>query len=194
MSHVTFHVSHVTCHVSYVTCHLSHVTFHFIFLFLSQSGGASQWRLCYHWGLPRLVLTEVVFISENFIRHAATNPKCAVLIIVAPLIYHLQWHSHLEHLEKLGITLVLGNSFHPHFRLYYFHRFFGSSSRSCRSLWCRGSGGCCWSWSRSWRRFSICRCRRSRGNDRGELGHRVQLTLQDCCNTREMVREGCPCF
>ena len=87
---------------------------------MSHIFGASWWRLCYQQGLPRLVLTEVVLKKKSFIRLAAANPKLTVLIIVAPLIYHLQWHSHLEHLEKLGITLVLGNSFYPHFRLYYF--------------------------------------------------------------------------
>ena len=59
------HVSNVTCHVSGVTCQLSHVTcqffflFFFFFFFLGQSGEASQGRVCYQRGLPRLVL--VVF-------------------------------------------------------------------------------------------------------------------------------------
>ena len=32
-------------------CHVSHVT--------SQIGGASQWRVCYQWGPPRLVFLEL---------------------------------------------------------------------------------------------------------------------------------------
>ena len=73
MSHVTCHVSCVMCHVSRVKCHLSPVTCHMSkqFFFLTfkllllifftykkngQSGGASQWRVCYQRGLPRLVL------------------------------------------------------------------------------------------------------------------------------------------
>ena len=43
-------MSRVTCHVSYVTCHMSHVRF-----FSGQIGEASQGRVCYQRGLPRLV-------------------------------------------------------------------------------------------------------------------------------------------
>ena len=65
------HVSHFTCHISCVTCLVSHVTCHmsrftcrvshvfcllFFSFFLKQSGGASWWRVCYQWGLPRVVL------------------------------------------------------------------------------------------------------------------------------------------
>ena len=79
VSRVTCHVSRVTCHVSRVTCHMSHVTCHMskkmsyseeknknkkLFLYttknIGQSGGASQWRVCYQRGLPRLVLTDPV--------------------------------------------------------------------------------------------------------------------------------------
>ena len=47
MSHVTFHLH---------TCHMSHV-FSFIF---SQIVPASWLRVCYQWGLPRLVCNESV--------------------------------------------------------------------------------------------------------------------------------------
>ena len=47
-SHVRCHVSGVTCQVSHVRCQVSGVTF-----FLS--GGVSLLRVCYQWGLPRLV-------------------------------------------------------------------------------------------------------------------------------------------
>ena len=40
------------CHMSRVTCHMSCVFFYFVF---GQSGGASQWRVCYQRGLPSLV-------------------------------------------------------------------------------------------------------------------------------------------
>ena len=65
---IPHYVSCATCYVSRVTCHLSPVTCIFI-LFLvkknknyllksgqsGQSDGASQWRVCYQRGLPRLV-------------------------------------------------------------------------------------------------------------------------------------------
>ena len=47
MSHAMFQVSHVRCHMSF---------FCFLLLFyFGHSGGASPWRVCYQWGLPRLV-------------------------------------------------------------------------------------------------------------------------------------------
>ena len=49
---VTSHVSHVMCHMSHVTCNI----------FFGQKGGASQWRVCYQWGLPRLVLPMPDFL------------------------------------------------------------------------------------------------------------------------------------
>ena len=48
------HMSGVTCHMSGVRCQVSGVTCNFFFLF-SESGGTSRWRVCYQWGLPRLV-------------------------------------------------------------------------------------------------------------------------------------------
>ena len=53
MRHVspdTCYVSHVTCHVSHLACHVSPVT-----CFNSQTVRASQNRICYQQGLPRLV-------------------------------------------------------------------------------------------------------------------------------------------
>ena len=70
MSCVTCHVSCVMCHVSCVmclvsrvkchmsgfTCQVSHVTYFFLFSsFFGRSGEAGWWRVCYQWGLPRLV-------------------------------------------------------------------------------------------------------------------------------------------
>ena len=71
MCHVSCVMCHVSCvmgHMSCVTCPVSHVKIFFyifyrkkkyitIFFFvqIGQSGGASRWRVCYHWGLPRLV-------------------------------------------------------------------------------------------------------------------------------------------
>ena len=54
----------VTCQVSHVTCHMSHVACHMSFFFW-QSGEASQWRLCYHWGLPRLVFSANYGYSKS---------------------------------------------------------------------------------------------------------------------------------
>ena len=65
MPHVTCQVSHVSCHVSGVTCQVSHVRCHvsyiYFFIFFWQSGGASRWRVCNQWGLPRLVLLRLQF-------------------------------------------------------------------------------------------------------------------------------------
>ena len=47
----------LTCHVSGVICHMSRVTCHFLF---GQRCEASQWRVCYQWGLPRLVFTFIM--------------------------------------------------------------------------------------------------------------------------------------
>ena len=54
MSHVTCQVSHVTCQVSGVTCQMSGVII--IIYFFLQSGGATQWSVCYQRGRPRLVI------------------------------------------------------------------------------------------------------------------------------------------
>ena len=53
VSPVTYHRSPVTCHLSPVTCHMSQSFF--IPKKIVQSGGASQWRVPYQQGLPRLV-------------------------------------------------------------------------------------------------------------------------------------------
>ena len=69
LSHVTCHVSPVMCHLPCVTCHLSHkrkINFFYLkkkkktsFKKIGQCGGASQGRVCYQRGLPRLVLKTV---------------------------------------------------------------------------------------------------------------------------------------
>ena len=41
--------------MSGVRCQVSGVTFFFLFFFLQKSGGVSQSRVCFQWGLPRLV-------------------------------------------------------------------------------------------------------------------------------------------
>ena len=50
MSGVPCQVSHVKCQVSGVMCHI----------FVVLSGGASQWRVSYQWGLPRLVSVQIL--------------------------------------------------------------------------------------------------------------------------------------
>ena len=69
LSHVivTCNMSSVTCHLSRVTCHIKVFFYNYFFFFffiriflaslkkIRQSGGAGRWRVCYQWGLPRLV-------------------------------------------------------------------------------------------------------------------------------------------
>ena len=49
----------VTCHASCVMCHMSRVTlkniYEYEYFFFLHTGGVSWWRVCYQWGLPRLV-------------------------------------------------------------------------------------------------------------------------------------------
>ena len=45
-------------HVSHVTCHI-----HLFFSFL-QAGEASQWRVCYQRGLPRLVFIPILLVRQ----------------------------------------------------------------------------------------------------------------------------------
>ena len=47
VSDVRCQMSGVPCHVSDVTCHMSHVSI----FFFGQSGGASQWSVCFQLGL-----------------------------------------------------------------------------------------------------------------------------------------------
>ena len=61
VSHVT--LSCVTCHVSCVTCHVSHVMCKIFFVL---RGGGSRWRVCYKWGLPRLVLFMLWCSTDDF--------------------------------------------------------------------------------------------------------------------------------
>ena len=58
VAHVPCHIWHVACHVSCVTCHVSQVmcqNFYLIFLGRAKVVGVSRWRVCYQWGLHRLV-------------------------------------------------------------------------------------------------------------------------------------------
>ena len=48
-------MSRVMCHLFHFTCHMS-CFFLKLFDFFRQNVGASLWRVCYQWGLPRLVL------------------------------------------------------------------------------------------------------------------------------------------
>ena len=67
------HVSHVTCHMLCVTCHMSGV------IFFKQDGGVIWWRVCYQWGLPRLVL--LAYTAKNYlfifivVYHSAKHPN-----------------------------------------------------------------------------------------------------------------------
>ena len=57
------------CHVSPVTCHMSNKVSFYIKKKTSenigQRGGASRWRVCYQWGLPRLVFKVRKQIGEQ---------------------------------------------------------------------------------------------------------------------------------
>ena len=63
MSLVMCHVSHVTCHMSCVTCHNKKYIFTYIYIyyFIFLVCWAGWWRVCYQWGLPRLVLKYKYF-------------------------------------------------------------------------------------------------------------------------------------
>ena len=78
VSCVTCHMSHVTCHVSQVTCPVSHVI---IFIFFGQSGEAYRWRVCYQWGLPRLVFRNTKFKQVSVFN----RPGVAGAVIQSPL-------------------------------------------------------------------------------------------------------------
>ena len=60
LSYVKCHMSCVTYHLSCVTCVMCHMykktkKKQYVFFLVEQSVGASRWRVCYQWGLPRLV-------------------------------------------------------------------------------------------------------------------------------------------
>ena len=61
VSHITCQISHFTCHLSCITFQVSHVTHFFLLFFLLESG--SWWRVCYQWGLPRIVFRP--FLIKN---------------------------------------------------------------------------------------------------------------------------------
>ena len=67
VSHIRCQVLFVTCDVSGVRCQVSGVIIIIFFIFFLQIGGASQWRVCYQRGLPRLVSihTGCVLILPN---------------------------------------------------------------------------------------------------------------------------------
>ena len=57
------HVVQVTCHLSHVTCPMSRVACQTKKLKMGQRVRTSRWRVCYQWGLPRLVLASNRLIS-----------------------------------------------------------------------------------------------------------------------------------
>ena len=61
---ILYYVSCVTCHVLRVTCHVLPVTK------IGLSCGAGWWRVCYQWGLLRLVMKESL-------RKLHSPPKCS---------------------------------------------------------------------------------------------------------------------
>ena len=80
MSCVTCHVSHVMHHMSCVNCHMSH----FFSSFFWQCGEAYRWRVCYQWGLPRLVFWTGRTYFEWILKRGCypiLNRKFAVLCL-----------------------------------------------------------------------------------------------------------------
>ena len=68
MSCVRCQVSGIRCQVSGVRCQASCVTWHidiykyiYTFFLLLSIGGTSRWRVCYQWGLPRVVIDIFCF-------------------------------------------------------------------------------------------------------------------------------------
>ena len=85
--HTMCHVSRITCQMSHFTCHLTCITSqvsnvtHFFFFFLLESGRVSLWRVCYQWGLPRLVFR--LFLIQNTL-----IPKIYLFQLVWSIFYH----------------------------------------------------------------------------------------------------------
>ena len=108
LSHVTCHVSPVTCHVSRLTCHMSHVTFIsiYIYFFCRQSGETSRWRVCFQWGLPRLVV-----MKKSRIR-ARLGPLVLVWFKSTNTIPWVQINtmSHCQYYESMSIPWVIVNT------------------------------------------------------------------------------------
>ena len=74
-------------YVSHITCHMSHVKIIFSDIKKSlkkseQCGAASWWRVCYQWGLPRLVF---FYLLVDLTRYAG-------LLIILPCSKFV-WHS-----------------------------------------------------------------------------------------------------
>ena len=91
-----------------VTCHISHVTC------LGQSVGASQWRVCYQRGLPRLVwqITHTFHHWEFYIFgnhfYSTLGPKHVGVIVnwlLCPLAYHLSCLSDAAFMYRINIPL-----------------------------------------------------------------------------------------
>ena len=107
------HVSCVTCHVSCVTCHLSH----------GQRGGVNQWRVCYQWGLLRLVYIghrhEHCTVHTSLLRRygmkipltdAESGVEQAILSTLNIFRYghwHLFLEKHKMQTQKMGVFTVL---------------------------------------------------------------------------------------
>ena len=64
------HLSCVRCHMSCVRCHMLYVTFQMSHIkcpiLMGQSGEASQGRVCYQLGLPRLVSYRLKTVKCTF--------------------------------------------------------------------------------------------------------------------------------
>ena len=68
-------MSHVTRHMSCVTYNMSHK----IYIIFLQSGQASRLRVCYQWGLPRLVFEQSDGVSRSRVCYKRGLPSLVFL-------------------------------------------------------------------------------------------------------------------
>ena len=113
VSRVTCHVSHVTCHVSRVTCHVSHVTCHIFFLFFGQSGEAYRWRVCYQWGLPRLVSNTKTKSKSNLLRRRQLSVPPGLAVQYGQHLSCCQGYVSQPPLSLLGKHISFGKILQP---------------------------------------------------------------------------------
>ena len=82
---------YMSCHLSHVTCHMSKKNYILIIFSsffckkIGQSVGASRWRVCYQWGLPRLV-----FLRKETKEEEEKNSKGVPVQIFISLLF-LSW-------------------------------------------------------------------------------------------------------
>ena len=119
------------CHVSCVTCHNS-------LIFSRQSSGASQRRVCYHWGLPSLVFfVHIVFTDSACWAGSVIGSACPFVCMCVTKVVIVDndqsirvFSSHK--LDPLGVMCHMSCVMYhmSHFFLYFLH-FRQSSGTNC---------------------------------------------------------------